>query len=76
MAYFSKFYNGLRPIIFFCNHQERSLALGTIGMPAGLFCIVCWQDGINPYTISVFTHPPALERLCRAHCGYSCARVR
>ena len=24
MAYFSKFYNGLRPIIFFCNHQERA----------------------------------------------------
>ena len=24
MAYFSKFYNGLRPIIFFCNHLERA----------------------------------------------------
>ena len=48
MAYFSKFYNGLRPIIFFCNHQERSLALGTIGMPSGLFCIVCWQEILSP----------------------------
>ena len=23
-AYYSKFYNGLRPIIFFCNHLERA----------------------------------------------------
>ena len=27
MAYFSKFYNGLRPIIFSCNQLERALAL-------------------------------------------------
>ena len=31
-------------------HLERPLANGT---PAGLFCIVRWQDGINPYIISV-----------------------
>ena len=28
-------------------------ALRGSGTPAELFCIVCWQDGINPYIISV-----------------------
>ena len=32
---------------------NASKALRGRGTPAGLFCIVRWQDGINPYIISV-----------------------
>ena len=39
MAYFSKFYNGLRPIIFFCNHQDAPWRLELLECPQGYFVL-------------------------------------
>ena len=59
MAYFSKFYNGLRPIIFFL--QPSGTLLGAWNYWNALRAILyCLLAGDN---ISVFTHPPALDRL-------------
>ena len=52
------FWNGLRLL-------EQSLG-STWNRPLGYLCIVRWQDGINPYIISVLIRPLAFVTARRA----------
>ena len=61
------FWNGLRLL-------EQSLG-STWNRPLGYLCIVRWQDGINPYIISVLIRPPASVTPFAA-CGTACRAIQ
>ena len=55
---------------------ERPQGYGTASGPQGSCgpCIVCWQDGINPYIISVLLSPGTREALLERPPAYWNAR--